>query len=200
MKRVWVAGVLSFCLATIPFATSFADDNISDTLTVNISESCTLTRDTTNDTSNDGTNGAGVYTDTLLPGTTTTFSNRQSVLLVSCNYNGGFSVGTRFEPLTRAGGGGSPIIYSDTTPSAGSGTWTASIVTTDGGSTTLSNISITGTDSLDTNIKLGTLMTSSAGNTVSNASYTIRYTVAASNSQVAGTYTGSATYTLSKNS
>lgn len=146
--------------------------SISDQLEVVVEDACTLTR----------TSGSGNYTATMLP---SELNNNfaTSTYHVFCNDADGFKIDAAFTSLA---GPGEDITYSAENPTADSGTWTASVTT----------------DGITTNIPAenGTLMTNPGITAPDGQSATITYKVSTKNNQAAGTYTGTATYTLNRNS
>ena len=171
MKKLAVLGA-SAVLAALPVVGVFATDPepVVDTITVTVSETCTLTRSTGN-----GTYTATMSTNALNP------SVGSSTLTAVCNNAGGFSVSAT--PTALAGPAGSQAInYSATTPTAGSGTWTATKTEVAG------NIAETS----------GVLMTS-AGVTTGQTE-TVTYQVSTRANQAKGDYQGTMTYQLTQNS
>lgn len=175
MKKTLIAGAASFALAAMPVIGVFATDPaaVVDTLTVTVNESCTFARDTGG--SNEFTHAmtAGEYKDDF--GSNTFKAN--------CNNGKGYTINAAFTSLTNtADATKSPIAYSATTPSANTGTWTAS----------------TGPDS---NIPAtnGTLASRTSQDPAGGSTYTVTYKVSLHNDQAQGTYTGKATYTLTQN-
>lgn len=184
-KKVIVAGVASLGLAVLPMAGAFAD--LTDTLSVTINESCTFTRKAyasggvTNNTSHkNGTGGTWsttANTDTLsatIANGTLKDSLGSSQFNVVCNRATGYKVTVATTSLST--GGTSPItIPNNSTYSASVSGWSPV-----SGSTKLTNGS--------------TVNTASA--TTAGTAFEVSYGVGLSTSQAAGTYTGTATYSL----
>lgn len=170
MKKTLTAGAASLLFAAMPIVGVFAANPaaITDTLTVNVSLSCTFTR----------TTGTGNYTKTMTANQLDTAFGT-STFTSKCNNGSGYSITPTFTSLTFTGAA-QPITYSATAPTEGSGTWTALL-----GSAT------TGLTS-GTAFGAQTSQDPSAGRT-----YTITYQVGLKNNQAKGTYTGTAKYQLS---
>ena len=171
MKKSLVAGAAAFAMAALPVAGVFAADPapITDTLTVQIGEACTFQRA--------ANAGDGAYTKSLdLGQLDAEFAS--SGFKVVCNNATGYNVAAVFTALA---GPGENITYSQTTPTAGSGTWTASVGA--------DNLAATGASLLSNDG-----VTSTSGDTA-----TVNYKVSVRNNQGKGTYTGTATYTLTQN-
>lgn len=169
MKKSIVVGAASLVLAAMPVVGVFADNPnpVVDTLTVTVNESCTF----------EHKSGDGSYTHAMAAGAlnnefgTSTFTS-------ACNNGKGYDINAVFTSLTHQGNAGEAIAYSATTPTAGSGTWTATVSS--------SNIA-------ETNGKLG-FRTSQ--DPAGGSEYSVSYTVSTHNDQAQGTYKGTATYTL----
>ena len=174
MKKTLIAGAASLALAAMPVVGAFAADPaaVIDTLTVTVDEACTFNHD----------GSSGSYTKALEPGeldenfATSTFKSM-------CNNGKGYTVGVVFTNLAHLDNAGASIVYSATTPTAGSGTWTAQV---QGGS----NIAASGGVLIDTNTQ------DPAEGTVA----AVVYKVSLRNDQAQGTYRGTATYTLTQKS
>lgn len=169
MKKSLVAGAASLAFATMPVIGVFATNpsSVVDTLQVTIAESCDFQRTTGSANETKGLTAGQLDTD---------FATH--VFTATCNNGLGYDINAVFTSLTHTGNSGAPIAYSATTPTAGSGTWTAAL---SGG-----NIAETGG-------KLGSLGTQDpAGGTT----YSVTYKVSLANDQAQGTYQGTATYTL----
>ena len=170
MKKSIVAGAASLVLAAMPVVGVFAADPaaLTDTLTVTVNESCTFTR----------TTGNGQYTQSMTAGALKTDFG-SSTFTSACNNGKGYDIGAVFTSLSHTGNAGEAITYSATTPTAGSGTWTAAI----GGS---SNIAATS----------GVLGSQNTQDPAGGRTYTVVYKVSTHDDQAQGTYQGTATYTL----
>ena len=103
-----------------------------------------------------------------------------NTLTVICNNRTGFTTTGTFNSLV---GTGAAITYSTTTPTAGSGTWTAY------SSSKSANIA-TG----------GTVLSSNTWTTGSGAQTTMTYKISTRADQAAGAYTTTVTYTTTQNS
>lgn len=169
MKKTLIAGAASLAFAATPVFGVFATNPaaLTDTLTVTVAVSCTFTR----------TTGEGTYSKTMVANEldtsfgTSTFTSR-------CNNGKGYTLTPTFTNLTYSGAA-SPITYSTTTPTAGSGTWTA---TKSGASSNL-----TSGQAADTQ---------SSQDPAAGRTFTVIYKVGLLNNQPKGTYTGTASWQL----
>ena len=193
MKKQIIAGLAaSLAMAAMPVVGVFAEDEepivnpaegpaaVEDVITVTVDESCTFNR----------TVGNGSYTRSMAKNALATGMGSSTYTAI-CNNATGFVVNAVFEKLT---GAGEAIEYSETTPEAGSGTWTAH---TDFG--TGSNMAGTWQEASSTYTG-GVLMSTNGVTTDSGISATVTYTVSTHANQGKGSYSGKATYTLSQNS
>ena len=183
MKKNLMIGAASLVLAAVPMAGAFAD--FTDTVNVTINQSCTLTRKAystggvTNNTSHkNGTGGtwsttAGedVLSATMTNGTTQA-NLGSSQFNVVCNKAGSYSVTVATTALTS---GSSLSIPNNTTYSASVSGWSPV-----SGSTKLTNG--------------GTVKSFSA--VTAGTDFEVSYGVGISSTQAAGTYSGTATYSL----
>ena len=176
MKKVLKIGILAGVLATVPVVGAFAagtytfvDDQLVTTLNLTVSDACAFSRTSTSTSV------------TMNPNALST--SMTSTYKIICNDAAGYSVGAAFTALT---GPGTDITYSATTPSKGSGTWTATLGTASG----TTNIAATG----------GVLMSSDGPTTAAGTSQQVTYKVGTAAAQAAGSYTGTATYTATQNS
>ena len=169
MKKSIVAGAASLVLAAMPVVGVFADNPaaVVDTLTVTVNESCTFTR----------TTGDGQYTQSMAAGALKTDFG-SSTFTSACNNGKGYDINAVFTSLAHTQNAGTAITYSATTPTAGSGTWTASVSS--------SNIAATG----------GKLGEQSTQDPAGGRTYQVDYAVSLNDDQAQGTYRGTATYTL----
>ncbi len=177
MKKSLIAGagIAALGLAVVPFAGVFAADTttMTDTIKVTIGSTCTFDGEATH------TYTKAMEADALETVGTTT-------MVVKCNNAKGYAVTGNFTDLqgpAKSGSGYETITYADTAATAGSGTWNAVV----GTSTIAGKTSST--------ITSKTTMSAAAGD-----STTITYKAGTTNNQAEGTYTGTATYTLTKNS
>ena len=173
MKKSLIIGASSLVLAAAPAISAFAASSnpaaVVDNLSVTVDEICTFTR-------NSGGSGATI-TDTMTAGALKTNFGSNTFKAV-CNAGSGYSVAAVFTALSGSVSGS--IAYSATTPTAGSGTWTATVSS--------SNIAASG----------GKLMNTSAPDTSAGTSATVTYKVSTQSDIAQGTYTGTATYTLTQ--
>ena len=186
MKKILIAGAASLALAALPVASSFAATTAHDTLTVNIGDSCTLDRQT----------GSGSYTK-LMQLNAVDLEFGISTYRVICNNGTGFNVTAEFTDLDDSAAGQN-ITYSATTPTAGSGTWTASNVTINPNSPT-EKLPAYNIDPTSSNTNVKTLMNYGGVTPADGYTATVTYQVSTRSNQAQGSYTGTATYTLNKN-
>ena len=173
MKKTLIAGAASFALAAMPVIGVFAVDPpaVVDTLTVTVNESCNFTH----------TSGNGQFTKTMGAGLLDSAFGTSS-FTASCNNGAGYTISAEFTTLANTDDATkSPIAYSETTPTAGSGTWTAN-----NGEV---NIGATG----------GVLGSRDTQDPAGGSTYSVTYAVSTHSDQAQGTYTGTATYTLTQN-
>ena len=178
MKKALVAGAASFVLAAMPVIGVFAVEGdpaaVEDTLTVTVAGSCAFTR----------TTGTGQYTQAMQANQLKTDFGT-STFTAACNNGTGYTISAVFTSLDHSvdASHGQSITYSATTPTAGSGTWTAAV--SGGDNLAASNAVLANTNTQDP----------AAGST-----YTVDYKVSTHSTQGAGTYQGTATYTLAQKS
>ena len=189
MKKIAIAGA-SVALAAMPIVGVFAAatdvTNVTDTLTVTIDSTCSFNAQQ----STTAPNATNTYSKTMLAnafddsfGTTT--------LTVICNNAKGYSVGSVMNNLQGpAQSGGSTyetITYSTTDlTAAGQGKYSAGYSNVVG-----NNTAVTGQVP-----QSGTLMTSNTMTPAAGDTSTIIYKVSTTSNQAAGSYTGTAVYTL----
>ena len=183
MKKILTGSVLAGVLAAIPVVGTFAagtymNSTITTNLELTINDACSFTR----------TNQS--VTVSMDPNALNT--SMTSTYKVICNDVAGYSVAAVFTKMT---GPGADIEYSATTPTAGSGTWTA----TKGAASATSNIAGTWQSGSSTYTG-GTLMSGSGPTTTSGTSQQVTYKVGTAASQAAGAYSATATYTATQNS
>ena len=173
MKKTLIAGAASLALAATPVFGVFATNPaaLTDTLTVTVAVSCTFAR----------TTGSATYAKTM-EANQVDAEFGSSTFTSHCNNGTGYKITPTFTSLTFSGAA-QPITYSTSTPTAGSGTWTAKI---SGETSSLTSGTAFGSQ---------TSQDPAAGRAV-----TILYTVSTKNNQAKGTYTGTAKYQLSMNS
>lgn len=193
MKKQMLVGVAaSLAIAAMPVVGVFAEDEepavtptadpaaIEDVITVVVDESCTFNR----------TAGNGSYTRSMAQNALAANMGTSTYNAV-CNNATGFDVNAVFEKLT---GTGEAIEYSDTTPVAGSGTWTAHTSFGEGSN-------MIGAWQEESSTYTGGILMSTDGVTNDEGiTATVTYTVSTHTNQGKGSYSGKATYTLSQNS
>ncbi len=185
MKKTLVAGAASAVLAAMPLVGVMAADPaaITDTITVNVSPTCSFER----------TTGNGTYSATL-PAASSTVNTAigSSTFTAICNNATGFNVGTVAEDLT---GPGQAITFASELPTAGGGTWAAK---------KSNNQYIAGAkqESGDNAGKYtgGTLMSTNTVTPAAGQTETVTYQASIRDNQASGSYTGHITYTLVQNS
>ena len=177
MKKSLIAGagIAALGLAVVPFAGVFAADitTMKDTINVTIADACTF------DTASHSYTKAMTANTTADIGTTT--------MKVTCNNYSGYEVTGAYSAL--AGNGANKISFGESAPTAGTSSWAASaIVTVDGGSPVAAAY-----------LKNNAAVMSNSKQTIAAGDIAaITYKAATSNDIAAGTYTGTATYTLTK--
>ncbi len=170
MKKALIAGTASAALATLPMVCAMAADPaaITDTIQVTVGETCTF---------ESSYNGDHTYNlsmsvnDVKATTTGTTFT-------AICNNANGFTVSA---VPTSIAGAGEAITYSTSTPTAGSGTWTATV-----------------DDSETIAATNGILMSENTPTSASGVSKTVKYTVSTHSNQAQGSYSGTMKYTLTQ--
>ena len=177
MKKSLIAGagIVALGLAVVPFAGVFAADitTMTDTINVTVADVCTFDA------------ASHSYTKAFTANKVDTIG--ATTMKVTCNNAKGYIVKGNFTDLTgpAKSSGNETITYgADAAVAAGDGKWNATV-----GSATspLAKTSATVTSK--------TTMSAAGGD-----STTITYKAGTTDNQAAGTYTGTATYTLSKNS
>ena len=188
MKKLAIVGVsAALAVAAVPFGLVSAVDitTVTDTLTVTIDPTCSFNAQQ-DGTAPSATNG---YSKTM---TANGFDDSFGVttLIVTCNNAKGYSVGSVMNTLTgpaKAGSGNEEITYSTTDLSAaGQGKYSAGYSNVIGGAT-----AVTGQVP-----QSGTLMTSNTMTPAAGDTSTITYKVSTTSNQAAGSYVGTAVYTL----
>ena len=207
MKKTIIAGAASLALAAMPMAGVFAETvtegagNFTDSLSLNIEKSCTFTRGTIAHTNGSNsatwtegsaptdteTAGYAGRADSISLGTVTTgavYSMGSSTFHVTCNVQGGYEVKLVATPLHDSDhtGTGADIAYAANAATATASTW--SVSSGDNTGTFYENN--------------GIVKTETTANTPDGADFTVYYNVGLKSGQAAGTYTGSATYTLTQ--
>ena len=175
MKKTLIMGATSLVLAATPvfgvFAATGDPAAVTDNLKVTVEEICTFTR----------TTGEGTYEKTMQANKLDTQFGTTTFKAV-CNGDDGYSVAAVFTAL--AGSVSGSIAYSATTPTAGSGTWTATL----GAYTATTNMAASGAKLID----------KSTADDVNGTSQQVSYKVSTQATIAQGTYSGTATYTLTQ--
>ena len=175
MKKSLILGATSLVLAATPvfgvFAATGDPAAVVDNLSVSITEVCTFER----------TTGNGNYTNSMTAGALNA-NFGSSTFKAICNADDGYSVAAVFTALTGSVAGS--IAYSATTPTAGSGTWTAAL----GASSSTNNMAASGAKLID----------KSAADTASGTTQQVTYKVSTQATIAQGSYTGTAKYTLTQ--
>ena len=180
--KIATLGVAALGFAAAPALGASAADNMSvkDTLSVNVSSSCTFA-----DVSPAGATGDGnAYSASLAPNATAdlTAASGATSLKVTCNDPDGYTITPAFTGLTHQGSttaASHDIAYSGIAVANGSQTWNA-LYSKNSGTAIIFSAS-------DTAIEGTTTMTDT---------YTFSYKVGTGVNQAADTYKGTATYTL----
>lgn len=194
MKKALIAGAASVALAAMPVVGVFAEDNtsITDNFSLTIAPSCNLTRAAAGDafTMSGATSGSYV-TDAVTYTLSAASANQKytagtSTLKVICNNQTGYKLTGTFSALTSnvkdASGNDITIPYSAAAVEAGTAGWTAY---------TSSNYYTSGASG---NILSSNTVSAAAGDTKA-----VTYDIATASNQAAGTYTGTASYSLAAN-
>ena len=176
MKKLLITGAASLALAALPMASSLA---IQDSLTVTVSESCTLLRQVDSTEWSDSTGGS--FSGDLAVGfLQENFGS--STYKVVCNRTNGFKVTAAFTALDGPGtGANDDITFIGEAPTAGGtvGHWAAK----------LSNNNYIAAEN-------GVLMSNATQTGADGMTETVTYQVSTADYQIQGNYTGTATYTL----
>lgn len=219
-KSIIAASAASLALAAMPVVGAFAAEQtatVTDNLNVTIDNTCSLTR--TASTADETVTGSSAWTDTsttepALSGTYTANMDAgsygvigKSSFVVTCNdVKNGHSVTVATTSLTdnaATGTKGAPIVYSNTTvvPAEGADQVSGWNITIANGATTPIPADSINIGILQAAGGTGTVYDKAAtGNklkqALNGATFDATYTVGASITQDAGTYVGSAIYTL----
>jgi hypothetical protein len=174
MKKTLIMGATSLVLAATPvfgvFAATGDPSAVTDNLKVTVTEICTFTR----------SSGNGSYSKSMLANALDdNFAN--TTLKAVCNADDGYKVVGTYTALAGTPGGSIP--FGTTKPAAGTSSWAVLKGTT--GSTYLTNN--------------GNIISKSGADTSAGTSQAVRYQVATADNIAQGTYTGTATYTLTQN-
>ena len=172
MKKSLIIGASSLVLAATPvfgvFAASSNPSAVVDDLSVTVTEICTFER-----TSGNGNYSKGMSANAV----DLNFAN--STLKAVCNADDGYTVKGVFTALNATNGS---IAFGTKKPVAGTSSW-AALKGTSGSTYFSSN---------------GNVISTSAADTSSGTSQAVRYQVATADNIAQGTYTGTATYTLTQ--
>ena len=180
MKKSIIAGsVASIALAAMPvmgvFATATVTESFVETLNINVDDACEFGNES----------NTGTATDTVLPNGTTTWDNHNTVLSVRCTL-ASYKITSVFTAMGRGANAtawnadDAKLTYSGAATSGGSQTWAAQFKKNSGTFAYLTNNS-------------STQMT---GTSSQSDTFTIKYEAGLGADQPAGTYTGTATYTI----
>lgn len=199
MKKALIAGVASLALAAMPVVASFADE-VVDTITVNVSPSCTLSRleYQSGGVANNTSHKNGTESSKSISGAWSTKAGEDTLAIsavngsvsenlgnsqfkVVCNNQKGYDVTVETTALT--GATSQLTIPNNTTYSASVSGWSPIIVAGQGVTA--------GTKLVDG----GTVSTLSNA-TTAGATVEVKYGVGISSTQAADTYTGTATYKI----
>ena len=184
MNKKITAGVAALALSMAPVAGVLAVDctgdggSLTDNISLTISGGCTFTRSAP--TSGNGSNG----TFTLSMNWNAVNTSLTETFKVVCNDAAGFKVTGTFTSFTSTGK--TAIAYSTTTPTAGSGTWTA----TKGAASATTNM---------TSGSSGNLMSETSGTSTSGKTQQVTYKIGTGAQQERGSYTATANYVAVSN-
>ena len=155
-------------------AGAFAATEFTDTINITVSAACSLSRSA----------GAGTYSATLAVNAANN-NVGSSTLSAACNAAKGYTVKLTSTDLTNSTVSTYTIPFSTTAPAAGTSAWAVA----------------KGTSSSSTYIaNNGTVMSTTAADTSTTpATQQVTYKASTSTTQAAGTYSGTATYTLTQN-
>ena len=175
MKKSLIMGATSLVLATTPvfgvFAATGDPAALTDNLSVTVEEICTFSR----------TTGSGNYSNSMTANALNA-NFGTSTFKAICNADDGYSVAAVFSAL--AGSVSGSIAYSATTPTAGSGTWTATL----GASSATNNMAASGAKLID----------KSTADDANGTTQQVTYKVSTQATIAQGTYEGTAKYTLTQ--
>lgn len=166
MKKKLIIGVASLALATAPVVSAFAATTASDTVQVTVSIACDIT-------------GGGTKTGTA--STSSVISITGSTFHGNCNAPKGYTIAlSSATDLTNSSSSTYKIPYTSSAPTAGTAGWTvyngSNIMTTAGANPIAS--------------------TSASDRGTGTDATAPTYKVAITNTQAAGTYSGTATFTI----
>lgn len=204
MKKTIIAAGASLAFAAMPVAGVLAVD-VTDNLTINLSETCSITRtgvaaSAVSNTSSDldfGTTAANTYTATLVAGKAATIGT--STFTVTCNdTNNGHSLAVQFTGLSATVGSSSENIPYDGSAATADGysRWNATKTANATLGVTSGLITATETTTEPHSYIYNGSVYGNNKTAVSGQTFTIEYNVSTAITQPAATYTGSAAYTL----
>lgn len=208
-KSIIAASAASLALAAMPVVSTFAvNPTVQDTLNITIDNTCSLTRTAVANTTGTGLTSSvwsdqdvnhGTYTVHMDAGSAVTVGT--STFTVTCNdVKNGHSVTvatTSLSDQATSGTTGAAIAYSDSEVTAAASGWNITIAN---GTTTPIPAASINTGILQAASGTGIVYDKTAPNrltqALSGATFDATYKVSAAITQDAGTYQGSATYTL----
>ncbi len=196
MKKSLIAGagIAALGLAVVPFAGVFADiRTMTDTINVTVNPECTFSKASDSDTPS-----AHGYSKTLAANSEVTTVGT-TTMVVKCNDATGYKVSVNSDDKkpgdlvgpAKSGTGNETIPFATGALTKGTAGWNAATTATTVSGTTKTETAYL---SAGATVLSSNTMTPAAGDTA-----TIKYDVATSTNQAAGTYTGSITYTLTPN-
>lgn len=172
MKKTMIAGAASIALAAMPVVGAFAATSVTDTITANVTDSCSFNR----------TAGEGTYATSILPNAIAE-NFASSSFAVTCNFGAegkDINVTATFTDLVS---GDNTIPYAGGALAAGTAGWNAAAGEFSTGATPIADN--------------GNLIDVTAATEDQTA--TVWYSVATADDQATGAYKGYATYTLAEN-
>ena len=207
MKKTVIAAGASLVFAAMPMLGAFATtDSVTDNLTINLRETCALTRtgvaasavDGASSALDFGTTAADTYTATLIGGKAAEIGT--STFSVTCNdTNHGHSLAVQFTGLNGTVGSTSHTIPYDGSTAAADGYSRWNATATSNATLGISSGLITATETgADTHVYNGNLYGASEANKtpVNAQTFDVTYNVSTATTQAATQYTGTAVYTL----
>lgn len=185
MKKILKIGAISLALSALPVMGAFADLSQTDNISITVSDNCALAYGSTAHANGDGNWTSNKLSATRTNGTVT-YNLGKTNFNVICNNNSGYKVVVATSDLTHTTNSSLKIpAYSTTDYSASVSGWSPII---DSGSAPTAS---------STKYKSGDVVKTQSSATASTA-FGVYYGVGISAAQPAGTYEGTAIYTLSK--
>ena len=178
MKKAVIAGAASAVLAAMPVVGAFAATSVYDIINVTVTDQCTFNR-----TAGEGTYGVTMLANAINEG----FGS--STFTATCNFADQSQPGAEGSDIqvtaafTSLVSGANEIAYSGSALTAGTAGWNAS----------------KGDRLADATVMANNSDLINVSDVFANQSATVWYSVATASNQAAGTYTGTATYTLAEN-